>query len=200
MTDPQQLLRAVVTLLDDSGEKWALVGGLAVSVRTTPRFTQDIDLAVGVANDDDAERLVGLLVEKGFRTVAVVEQSATDRLAVATLSFSNQDDESLVDLIFAMSGIEREVVTAASVLEVLPGTLAPIAEVGHLIALKVLARDDDTRPQDLLDLRALLSVATEKDLSLTTESLRLITERGYNRGKDLLGDIGKLILQFRPKS
>jgi hypothetical protein len=36
---------------------WAMLGGLAVSIRTEPRFTRDVDLAVAVAADDEAERL-----------------------------------------------------------------------------------------------------------------------------------------------
>ena len=36
----------------------AIVGGIAISVRTEPRFTRDLDLAVAVANDDEAARYV----------------------------------------------------------------------------------------------------------------------------------------------
>ena len=34
---------------------WALVGGLAVSARTEPRFTRDIDIVVAVEDDTRAE-------------------------------------------------------------------------------------------------------------------------------------------------
>ena len=37
---------------------FAIVGGLAVSVRSRPRFTQDIDLAVAVSSDAEAEAVV----------------------------------------------------------------------------------------------------------------------------------------------
>jgi hypothetical protein len=55
-----------------------------------------------------------------------------------------------------------------------------------LIALKVLSRDDVERPQDLVDLRALLRVASEEDLESARAALALIERRGYHRGRDLL--------------
>ncbi|MGH8938524.1 MAG: nucleotidyl transferase AbiEii/AbiGii toxin family protein, partial [Actinomycetes bacterium] len=82
-------LRGIASDLDVLHIRWALVGGFAVSVRTEPRFTRDIDVAVLVDDDPGAERLVRSLIA------------------------------------------------------------------GHLVALKLLARDDDPRPQDAAGLRAL---------------------------------------------
>ena len=49
---------AVRCVLDDlATQRLALVGGLAVSARAEPRFTRDVDLAVAVVSDDEAERL-----------------------------------------------------------------------------------------------------------------------------------------------
>ncbi len=45
----------------------------------------------------------------------------------------------VVDLLFASSGIEGEVADAAEPLVVLKDTVAPVATVGHLIALKPLS-------------------------------------------------------------
>src|SRR5262249_57193065 len=58
----------------------------------------------------------------------------------------------MVDVLFATAGIEPEIVAAAEVLEVLPGILMPVATAGHLVVLKLLARDDENRPQDATDL------------------------------------------------
>jgi hypothetical protein len=60
---------------------FAVVGGLAVSARTEPRLTRDIDLAVAVADDREAEGLVKALVARGFAVEATVEQEAIARLA-----------------------------------------------------------------------------------------------------------------------
>lgn len=43
-----------------------------------------------------------------------------------------------MDLLFASSGIEHEIVAAADPLEVLPDLTVPVARTGHLIALKPL--------------------------------------------------------------
>jgi len=193
------LLRDVAARLHASGISWAVVGGLAVSARTTPRFTQDIDLVVAVSSDVEAERLVSDLARDAFHITGVVEQTATGRLATARLSRSGGDpDDAVVDLLFASSGIESEVVAAAEPVELIPGLDVPIAQIGHLIALKVLARDDETRPQDLIDLRALVAEASSPDLTTARDSLALITERGYDRGRDLQADFNALLTRFRP--
>ena len=91
----------------------------------------------------------------------------------------------VVDLLFASSGIEPEVAAAAEPLEIVPDVRLPVATVGHLIALKVLARDDATRPQDYADLRSLLATASRTDLESARSAVRLIQERGFHRDRDL---------------
>lgn len=49
----------------------------------------------------------------------------------------------VVDVLFASSGIEPELVRAAEPIEVLPSLTVPVARTGHLIAVKLLARDDE---------------------------------------------------------
>jgi hypothetical protein len=193
------LLRSAAARLHAGGAGWAVVGGLAVSARTAPRFTRDIDLAVAVSNDDEAERLVAELARDAFHLTAVVEQPATGRSATARLSGAGGDpDDAGVDLLFASSGSEAEVVAAAEPLEPFPGRGAPIARIGHLLALQVLARDDEARPQDLVDLRALLAQASPPDPATARASLTLITRRGYHRGRDLHPDFDALLTRFRP--
>jgi hypothetical protein len=151
-------LRRIVTDLGGLGRQSALVGGLAVSARSEPRLTRDADLAVLVADDRDAEALVRDLQARGWRVVAAIEQSVAGRLATVRLALAGEDVRgAVVDLLFASSGIEPEVVAAADWIEVVPGFTVPVARLGHLIALKVLARDDRTRPQDRVDLAALLT-------------------------------------------
>ena len=105
----------------------ALVGGLAVAVRTEPRFTRDADVAVSVADDGEAEALI------------------------------------------------RE-----------------LHAVGYRVALKILARDDERRPQDRVDLLALRAQADAATWDLARSALSLITERRFNRGRDLLAALDQL--------
>jgi hypothetical protein len=103
----------------------ALVGGLAVSVRCEPRFTRDADVVVTVDDDEDAEALVRELQEKGYSVVAMVEQEAVGRLASVRLEPPRiLRPGVVVDLLFASSGIEREIARSAEVTPVLQG-IAP---------------------------------------------------------------------------
>jgi predicted nucleotidyltransferase len=178
-------LRRIASDLGRHRRQWALVGGFAVSARAEPRLTRDIDVAVTVEDDSDSEDLVRLLQADRYRPLASVEYEETGRLATVRLASSVGDAGVVVDLLFASSGIEPEVVRAADLTEIVPGLSVPIATTGHLIALKLLARDDQARPQDLADLRALRAVATPADLSAAIEAVRLISARGFDRGRDL---------------
>ncbi len=62
---------------------WVLLGGWAVSVRTEPRFTRDVDLAVAVGSDAQSERVVGEFRARGNAVAMRVEQDAVHRLATA---------------------------------------------------------------------------------------------------------------------
>ena len=55
MTSFEGALREVTGHLAHAGVRFALIGGLAVSARTEPRFTRDADLAVAVTSDAEAE-------------------------------------------------------------------------------------------------------------------------------------------------
>ena len=113
MADGTKLERALAAAADDiaaEGKRFALVGGLAVSVRAEVRFTRDVDLAVAVDNDTEAESLVYALKSRGYTTVASVEHEAQSRLATIRLR-SPQGVK--VDLLFASSGIEAETIARA---------------------------------------------------------------------------------------
>lgn len=87
--------------LSDCGRQFALVGGLAVSMRSEPRFTKDVDLAVSVADDADAEQVVHSLLQIGYSVLASLEQIATGRLATIRLRPPVEGSEIVVDLLFA---------------------------------------------------------------------------------------------------
>ncbi len=159
-----------------------------MSVRTAPRLTRDADLVVLVTGDRDAEALVLALQARAWRVVAAIEQEAARRLATVRLAPADENVlGTVVDLLFASSGIEPEIVAAAEPIDTLPGLTVPVARIGHLIALKVLARDDRTRPQDRMDLAALLERADVEALTEARGSLTLVAQRGYQRERDLLG-------------
>lgn len=149
-------------------------------------MTRDVDVVVDVQDDADAESLVLDLQAGGFRVLAAVEQDSVDRLATARLVAPGGTERGVVvDLLFASSGIEPEVARGADAIEVLAGLRIPVASVGHLMALKLLARDDRRRPQDVDDLRSLLRESSPADLDDARRALRAIEARGYHRGRQL---------------
>lgn len=193
MTSLESALHRIVADLSRSGVDFALIGGLAVSVRTEPRFTRDADFAVAVGGDAEAEALIQRLRVSAYAVTALVEQEAVGRLATVRLAAAGDDDSPVMDLLFASSGIESEVVAGADRVELLPGLTVKVARVEHLIALKVLSRDDLQRPQDLVDLRALLRKATAEEVTRARDALRLIAARGYHRGRELVPQLESLL-------
>jgi hypothetical protein len=130
--------------------------------------------------------LAAALTAQGHELLASVEHEAMGRLAVARLRLR---DGSPLDLLFASSGIEFEIAAAAEVLEVLPDLEVPVLTTAHLIAVKVLARDDAARPQDIADLRRLLAAAGPDDIAKAHDALALISARGFGSGRDLTADL-----------
>lgn len=188
----ESALRRAVADLDALKVRWALVGGLAVSVRSVPRFTKDIDFAIAVADDSGAEAVVHQLRGRGYQPAEVLEQDYVERLSGVRLERIGTDV--IVDLLFASSGIENEIVASATRLEVLPRLSAPVATIGHLIALKTLAG----RNQDLTDLGSLIPAASAEDLDVAREAVRLIHARKFNRQQDVAADLDKLISELGP--
>ena len=190
MVGLQKVLIRLEADLRDLGQQWALVGGLAVSVRSEPRTTRDLDLAVLVPDDRDAERLVNDLRARGYLPETLLEQESTGRLATIRLLAPGEEQGGvLVDLLFASSGIEPEIVSSAERLDVFPDLAVPVARTGHLLALKVLAG----RAKDLADIEALVAEASPEDLDTARFLLKLIEARGYARKKNLSLDLSTIL-------
>jgi hypothetical protein len=131
---------------------------------------------------------------RGYALASLVDQDYVNRLATARLVRPQAGTSSaFIDLLFANSGIEDEIVRRSDRLEVLPDVFMPVASIGHLIALKALAG----RHQDLTDLGYLISAATDADPAEAIASAAKIRERGFNRGQDLPADLATIISQAR---
>jgi hypothetical protein len=86
----------------------------------------------------------------------------------------------LIDLLFASSGIERELAAAAIRIDDVA-----VATIGHLLALKVLS-ESERRLQDRIDIQELAKVATAVDWATAQAMVRLIKARGFHRGRALV--------------
>jgi predicted nucleotidyltransferase len=168
----------------------ALVGGVAVSVRIEPRFTRDLDFAVAVANDDEATHYVFRLRQLGYEVLSALENVSTTRLSMIRLRRAARGP--IVDLLFASCGIEREIVEAAQPLEIGAGIVFEVAQIGHLIAMKLVSRDDKRRPRDQQDLVDLAGAADAEEWRRASEAVELIHARGFSRGRDLRAGLAEL--------
>jgi hypothetical protein len=135
---------------------------------------------------------------RGWRVVTAIEQDVAGRLATVRLALAGEDVHGpVVDLLFASSGIEPEIVAATESVDVVHGFSVPVARLAHLLALKVLARDDRTRPHDRVDIAALLARADVEALREAREALTLVGARGFHRGRDLIGALEAAVDEFR---
>jgi predicted nucleotidyltransferase len=178
------------------GVKYAVIGGIAVSFRSIVRTTNDLDLAVVVNDDAEAESIVRTLIGLGYRAEVLLENEVSGRLQTVRMISTGQR-EVFIDLLFASSGIEREIVENSNLIEIFQGLTLPVAARPALIALKVLSANPNTRAKDIIDLQNLLDAASPHELGEARKMIDLISERGYNRTKDLQKELDGYIEQFK---
>lgn len=160
-----------------------------MSVRAEVRFTRDVDIAVVVDDDADAEQLVLELRQCGYRAVASVEHETMHRLSTVRLVGG---DDVKVDLLFASSGLEPEIVDGAAPVEVAAAGSIPVAAAEELVAMKVLSMTE-VRLQDRLDAQRLLQLVPDLNLNRVRADLKRIAERGFDRGQDLHSKLDSLL-------
>ncbi|MEQ1606896.1 MAG: nucleotidyl transferase AbiEii/AbiGii toxin family protein [Pyrinomonadaceae bacterium] len=187
--------RRAIELLTDLGVRFAVVGGLAVSFRAIERLTKDLDLAVAVEDDASAQKIVYEFSQLGFLTDDVFDQEETGRMATVRM-ISPGSNPMFVDLLFASSGIENEIVDSSEEGHLFSNINVRVATTASLIALKTLSARE-SRMRDIVDLQSLFEVASENELTEARHLLDLITTRGYHRTKDLQKDLDGYIDQFK---
>ena len=96
MLDLYAELRGIVEALDAAGIAYALAGGLAVSIHTAPRATEDIDILIARA---DLDPVVRALQPAGFRPAGRPMQVAAGRLEIQRLTKINGADLLPLDLL-----------------------------------------------------------------------------------------------------
>ena len=175
----QQTLVDAVKFLDAERVPYALIGGLAVSLRGQPRMTADVDMVI-LADVPRALALVRALEVSNFKPlfdgVAEVVQKAF------ILPLRHRVTNVKVDLALGLSGFERQTLARAERLP-LAGAEIAVATAEDLLIMKVLAG----RPQDDQDVQGLV-IAQGKHLDWNY-CLHLAAELGEALGQDLVARI-----------
>lgn len=140
-------LRRIVETLDRSGIAYALAGGLAVSIYTAPRATEDVDLAIA---PDDLERAVEALAALGFRRAARPMRVAGGQLDIQRLIKIDGRDLLPIDLLVGRDPSIAALLSDRSSVE-WEGRRITVVSVETLRALKRLRGS----AQDRADLEAL---------------------------------------------
>jgi hypothetical protein len=111
VTPAQEALRQAVGDLRSIKARWAVIGGMAVSVRAEPRFTKDVDFALAVASQEEADSVVFHLGSHGYEHQVTLAETATGQ--VSTVRLRHYRSTVLVDLLMGSCGIEPEIVASA---------------------------------------------------------------------------------------
>lgn len=131
------------------GIRFAVIGGLAVSLRGQPRMTVDVDLVV-LADIDQAMQLVRELEATPFEPLFSGVEEVITRAYI--LPLRHRMTGIRVDVAIGMSGFERQAVGRA--VPVAIGDLSvPVVAIEDLLVMKALAG----RPQDEQDIRGLIA-------------------------------------------
>jgi hypothetical protein len=152
MLDLYAELRRIVEALDVAGVAYALAGGLAVSIYTAPRATEDVDLLVA---RDDVARAVETIEALGFTGAGRPMRVAGARLEIHRLIKIAGSDLLPIDLVVPVDpNLEHLLADRASV--EWEGQRVWIVGLAGLRELKRLRGS----PQDRADLEALGPDAT----------------------------------------
>ncbi len=132
-TDPLLLtLSNIASFLENERIAFALIGGLAVSVRGEPRSTLDVDLIID-GDVDCGLRLLKNLDLSVFRPLfAGVEQVVRTGLL---LPLTHLPTGLKVDLALAMSGFEKEAISEATQVDLVIRSI-PVVRAEHLVLMK----------------------------------------------------------------
>lgn len=145
--DLYEELRRVVEALNSGGVRYALVGGLAVSIYASPRATEDIDLLVA---GDDLDTAISTLQAQGFRVAGSPLDVARGRIRIHRLLKCEGPDLVPIDLLVPGDIEIGRLLDERNVIA-WEGRRTPVVSVAGLRALKKLRGS----AQDRADLEAL---------------------------------------------
>lgn len=187
-----ELVRAVELLSDTFAAqsiRYALVGGLAVSMRSRPRFTQDVDVLLDVPQLK-LPALLGALGHEGFAfdLPTVIREYVHDRLT--TFWYANVR----IDWLAPALPLYVRALTDAAVLPWTEGHALRVATPEGLILTKMVS----FRPQDQIDIESLLIANRDSiDTDLIWREWSAVALGEESRTAWLEEAIGHLVLPSR---
>lgn len=165
-------LPQIAQRLNLAGAKYVLVGGLAVVLQGSPRFTDDVDFALAF-NLENVRAVVEALRPFNPRPQRLAEGAAWewDEKCIRGPWTIWRTDVGRVDLIVRLPGVEggfQGVYDRAILFEV-EGVVVPVASIEDLISMKSNSEREIDR-HDVMRLRAIQAELIEADRSDTSAS------------------------------
>lgn len=177
----QQTLLDITGLLDKHGIRYALVGGLAASIRGRTRVTEDVDLVLDCSVEGALDLLDAVRpdFDQFFPDVEQVVRSCF------ILPLEDRSSQVKIDLAVGISGFEQMVIDRATVVGIAGASIA-VGTAEDVLLMKLLAG----RPQDDQDIKGLVAV------NFKTMDWRYVTETASQLqeavGIDLVDKVSKL--------
>ena len=149
-----EVLAKFARVLQTRNVRYALIGGLAASIRGRIRATEDLDLIL-LCSLEEALALVESLGESGFSPlIEGYEQVARSALLIPMIDSASGIQ---LDLAIGLSGFEKEIVERADPM-IFEGHEIFVATPEDLVLLKILAG----RPRDLQDVEGIVEIQAKQ--------------------------------------
>jgi predicted nucleotidyltransferase len=154
LSNPELRLSALLRKLIEGGVDFVVIGGVAVILQSTPRFTKDLDICYDLAQEN-LDRLGDVLLGLDAKLRMIDEDlpfvpDGRTLRQTQILTLTTPDGE--IDLLVAPDGAPGYAALRRHASEVdIGGIMVRIASIDDLLAMKRAAG----RPQDLVDIESL---------------------------------------------
>lgn len=165
---PDETLAKLVRALESQNLDYAIIGGVAVAIMSTPRATLDVDAVIWAP-----DRTLGSVLQD-LQASGLTSRSSDPLAFAAKHRMILLRDENGVEVDISIGGLpfEEEAVRTAWPIEIEPGLVAKVASPETIVVMKAIA----SRPKDLEDIRQLLKMNPRLDRKRVQETVREFSE------------------------
>lgn len=161
-----EVIRAVGDTIRTLGGQGALIGGIAVSLRSIPRYTADVD-ALFWKGEHTAEEILKVIVSQGLQPRATDPIKFAAQTQVFPLTYQTSGVK--VDFILASLPFEQEAIERSESMSV-AGYEIRVLSAEDLVIMKLVAG----RPSDIGDVTSLLMAHPKLDMKYVTRHVQQI--------------------------
>jgi len=148
-----KVIEEVATKLDQTGIRYALIGGFAMALRGVQRATVDLDFILMIDDLNDADRI--------FQSAGYVRAFKNENVSHYIAS---EDELGRIDILHAFRGPSLSMLERADRIEIVKGRTLPVVQTEDIIGLKIQAAINDKKRavRDWADIQIILETAAEQ--------------------------------------